>query len=211
MKYLFLILLSFLLFSCNTAIHKAQNWLEKANNATPEKLEGNYFQIENTRVKTFLPPEFKQYTTEQYRKTLDSVFPKNQVKAEMRRLETMRDVKGSFSLFFDNITGSTYTINTFPFTPFNRNDAKMLLAMMRKNNDKVSLTTDLNFKKITATFKKTDDFTMFRSIFQIDNIKNDHISYSSTYFITAKKQTFVINLTTPFQVNFDRYIEKMKF
>ncbi len=52
---------------------------------------------------------------------------------------------------------------------------------------------------------------MFRSIFQIDNFEKDIKIYSNFYIISANRQTFMINLTTPFEVNFDRYIEKMKF
>ncbi|MCK8522812.1 hypothetical protein M0D21_14620 [Aquimarina sp. D1M17] len=207
----FLISLSFLLTSCNTFITETQNWIENSNIKSSEKLQGHYFPVENGAVKTFLPVGFELYSIEKYRVTLDSIMTKNEVRNEIKRLENMRDMKGSFNLFFDPYTGSTYTINTLPYMNFNRNDAKMLLSIIKHNNNKTSLTANFNFKKITAAFAKNKDFTMFKSIFQIDNLKKDTKAFSSSYIISANKRTFMINLTTPIQVNFDGFIEKMKF
>lgn len=193
------------------AIQEAQNWIEKANRANSPTVKGNYFQLENGLIKTFLPTGFKRYTLDQYKIKLDSVVSKNEAKNEMRRFEAMRSLQGSLYLFFDQVTGSTYTLNTLPFTPFHRNDAKMILAIINERHEKTSQKTNLTFKKLTAAYKKTKEFTMFRSIYQIDNLKHENSIYCSSYFITAKGQTFMINLTTPFQVNFDSYIEKMKF
>lgn len=210
-NYGFLFGITLFLISCSTVIKEAGNWIEKSNSSTSNYLTGNYFSLEKNTVKTFLPEGFKRYTIEQYRVALDSSIAKNSISNEIRRLENMRDIKGSFGLFFDPDSGSTYTINTLPYINFNRNDAKSLLSIIKQNNDKLSLMTDLNFKKLTATYSKNKNFTMFRSIFQIDNFKTDMRGFGTFYIVSANKQTFLINLTTPVQVNFDRYLEKMKF
>jgi len=197
--------------SCNTVIQEAQNWIEKSNTDTVEISEGNYFNVENGSVKTYLPKGFKELSLEQYKVTLDSSLTASQLNSEITRLESMRAMKGAFHLFFDPITRSTYTINTLPFFNFSKRDASMLLSLIRKNNDKVSRSTELNFKKLTAAYSKNKNFTMFRSIFKIENFKEDIQVFSTFYIITANKKTFMINLTTPFEVNFDGYIEKMKF
>ncbi|WP_299214568.1 hypothetical protein [uncultured Aquimarina sp.] len=200
-----------ILISCNTVLQETQNWIEKSNNDTTQILEGNYFHLENGLVKTFLPKGFKQLSLENYRSILDSSLTKTQLSNEMRRLESMRDMQGSFHLFFDSYTRSTYTINTLPYMNFSKRDAAMLLSIIKQKNNQVSLVTDLNFKKLTAAYAKNKNFTMFRSIFQVDNFEEDIRIFSNFYIITADKQTFMINLTTPFEVNFDGYIEKMKF
>ncbi|AXT53508.1 hypothetical protein D1818_22760 [Aquimarina sp. BL5] len=200
-----------ILISCNTVLQETQNWIEKSNDNTIQILEGNYFHLENGLIKTFLPKGFKQLTLETYRSILDSSLTRSQLTNEMRRLESMRDMEGDFYLFFDSYTRSTYTLNTLPYMNFSKQDAAMLLSIIKQKNNQVSLVTDLNFKKLTAAYAKNKDFTMFRSIFQVDNVEEDIRIFSNFYIITADKQTFMINLTTPFEVNFDGYIEKMKF
>ncbi len=192
-------------------VKEANNWVEKLNTSSSKHVAGKYFPIENSTIKTYLPEGFKEYTIEKYIATLDSSLTKTEVNNELRRLEGMKNMKGSFYLFFDSYPRSTYTINTMPYLNFNRNDAKTLLSIIKHNNSKITLSSDLNFKKLTAAFTKNANFTMFRSIYQIDNFKTDTRAFSTFYIISANKQTFMINLTTPFEVNFDRYIEKMKF
>ncbi len=201
------ILLTFI--SCNTVIKEAQNWMDQANSSA--EVIGTYFPIEHGLVKAFLPTDFKQYTISEYKTVLDSSLTKKQVRNEMKRLESMRDLKGSFNLFFDSYSGSTYIINTLPYLNFSRNDAKMLLSMIKQRNNRISLSNNLNFKKLTATYTKNKEFTMFRSIFQIDNVETGIRTFSNSYIISANERTFMINLTTPYKVNFDGYIEKMKF
>ncbi|WP_378176560.1 hypothetical protein [Aquimarina sp. SS2-1] len=201
----------FIFISCNTVLQETHNWIENSNTDTTEITEGNYFSLENGSIKTFLPEGFKQLSLENYKTILDSALSKTQLENEMKRLESLRDMQGSFHLFFDHNTRSTYTLNTLPYINFSKRDATMLLSIVKQKNDQVSLNTGLNFKKLTAAYAKNKDFTMFRSIFQVDNPKENIRIFSNFYIITADKKTFMINLTTPFEVNFDRYIEKMKF
>ncbi|WP_299314851.1 hypothetical protein [uncultured Aquimarina sp.] len=200
-----------ILISCNTVLQETQSWIEKSNNNTNQILEGNYFHLENGLIKTFLPKGFKQLSLENYKSILDSSLTKTQLSNEMRRLESMRDMEGDFYLFFDSYARSTYTLNTLPYMNFSKQNAALLLSIIKQKNNQVSLVTDLNFKKLTAAYAKNKGFTMFRSIFQVDNFVENIRMFSNFYIITADKQTFMINLTTPFEVNFDGYIEQMKF
>ncbi len=207
----FIISTLLLLISCNTVIKEAHNWIEKSSTNSSDNLIGDYFPLENGLVKTYLPEGFEPYTITQYRSILDSSLTKKQVSNEMKRLEGMRDIQGSFYLFFDPYTRSTYTINTLSYMNFSKNDAKTLLSMIKQKNNQISFSTNLNFKKLTATYTKNKDFTMFRSIFEVDHLASKIKTFSTFYIISANKQTFMINLITPFEVNFDGYIGKMKF
>ncbi|MHA7057994.1 hypothetical protein ACWGOQ_0012290 [Aquimarina sp. M1] len=200
-----------ILISCNTVIQETQNWIEKSKTNTTEIVEGSFFNLQNETVKTFLPEGFKQFSLEKYRKILDSCLTTVQVKNEILRLKSLRDIEDSFYLFFSPSTKAIYTVNTLPFMNFSKRDAKMLLSFIKQKNNQVRLMTNLNFKKLKAAYIKNKDFTLFRSIFQVDNLKENIRVFSNFYIITADKQTFMINLTTPFEINFDRYIEKMKF
>lgn len=197
--------------SCNTVLQEAQNWIEKSNTDSVEIPEGTYFNVENGSVKTYLPKGFKELSLEPYKVILDSSLTAALVTNEITRLESMRAIKGSFHLFFDLITRAPYTINTVPYFNFSKKDATMLLSIIKKNNDQVSRSIALNLKKITAAYSKNKNFTRFRSIFQIDDFKEDIQIFSTFYSSTADKKTRMINLTTRFEVNFDGYIEKMKF
>ncbi|MBW1294506.1 hypothetical protein [Aquimarina litoralis] len=68
-----------------------------------------------------------------------------------------------------------------------------------------------SLKKQTAIPIENQTARMFRSIYQIDNCKENFQIFSTFYTTIANKQTLIIDLTTPFEVNFDEYIEKMKF
>ncbi|WP_298547591.1 hypothetical protein [uncultured Aquimarina sp.] len=200
-----------ILISCNTVLQETHSWIEKSNNNTTQILEGNYFYLKDGLIKTFLPQGFKQLSIANYRSVLDSSLTKIQLSNEIKRLESMRDMEGDFYLFFDSYTRSTYTLNTLPYMNFSKRDATMLLSYIKQKNNHVSRITNLNFKKLTAAYAKNKNFTMFRSIFQVDNFEENTRVFSNFYIVTADKQTFMINLTTPFEVNFDGYIEKMKF
>lgn len=207
------VFLLMILLSCNTVMKEASNWIEQSRSFEEYEPQGKLFYLKNgnSQVKPFLPYGFSEKTIMQYKSSLDTILSKRKLQAEMKRLEALRDLKGDFFLFLDSISKSTYTLNTLPYLKFDKKDARMLLSVINNNNDKTSLQTDLNFKKITASFAKNSEFTLFKSIYKVDNFKENYHFFSTFYIISVKQQTFMINLTTPFEVNFDPYIEKMKF
>jgi hypothetical protein len=121
----------------------------------------------------------------------------------------IRELEGNHYVFFDNMLNATYTINTIPHTPISHQDAKYLLGMIRQNHDKISETTDMVYTKITAKHNDNGKVQVFKAIFKLENLKLQQQAFQHVYILSSKKNTALINLTAPFQIEFDPFLEKM--
>lgn len=173
-------------------------------------IEGQTHFLGDDGIKIFLPDTFKKYSSIEYLKLLDSLVTDNkELEIERTRFRNIREMDGNHYVFFDNSVNATYTINTVPYTPISRQDAKLILGMVRKNQDMVSETTDLSFTKITAKHNSNGKTQIFKAIFKLENLKLQQQAFQHAYFISSNKKTVLINLMAPFEVNFDPFLEKM--
>ena len=174
-----------------------------------EDVDSNYHYLENDGIKIYLPEVFERYSSVGYQQLLDSLGTKKEVEFEKKRLKALRDVEGSFYIYFDKETGSTYTINTLTYTPLRREDAQFLLGMITASYERSSQDSDLSYTKLTAKYNDAGTQNIFRSIHRIDNQKTNMQVFNSNYIISSKKKTVWIQITTPFEVDFDMFIQKM--
>jgi hypothetical protein len=100
-------------------------------------------------------------------------------------------------------------MNVVPYTPIYRQDAKYILGIIRQGQEELSTKTDLNYTKITAKHNNIGKTQIFKAIFKVENQKLQHQAFQHVYFISSNKKTVLINLITPFEVNFDPFLEKM--
>ncbi len=199
----------FLLFftSCYEVAKEIQDWTQ--TNASDLIISKQHL-LEDDGIKIGLPESFKRYNMVDYTSLLDSLVVDNtDLEIEHTRLKIMREMEGNHYVFFDSISNSTYTINSIPFTPITRQDAKFLLGIIRQNQDQVSSMTDLNYTKITAKHNVSGNTQIFKAIYKIENTKLNHQAFQHVYFVSSNNKTVFINLSTPFEVNFDPYLEKM--
>ncbi|MCK7591793.1 hypothetical protein M0G43_14480 [Subsaxibacter sp. CAU 1640] len=207
-----IIISSFILFacfftvSCLNTIVEVKNWMEATS---VEEIEGNYHYLENDGIKIYLPEVFERYSSVGYQQLLDSFGTKKEVEFEKKRLKALRDIEGSFYIYFDKETGATYTINTLPYTPLRREDAQYLLSMINASYKRSSHDSDLSYTKLTAKYNDSGSQNIFRSIYRIDNQKTNIQVFNSSYIISSKSKTVWIQITTPFEVDFDMFIQKM--
>lgn len=199
-----------ILVSCKEIINKVaqQDWTTVE---ISDPVEGTYHNLQKVGLKIFLPQDFKRYNIMQYKELLDTIAKPDLVRKEIKRLEMLRDdVKGDFYLYYDGKYSSTYILNTLPYADFNRNDAEFILGIIHRSQN-VYGEQNTNYEKITASFRATDDVKIFRAIFKITNSEKDFAYYNTIYMVsTSTKKTFQIILTTPFEVNFDPFIQKIK-
>ena len=204
---LFLGMSILLLTSCFEVAKELQDWTQLS---TSDQIIGKQHFLNDDGIKVFLPESFKPYNAVEYNQLIDSLVVNNtKLEIEHARLKTMREMEGNHYIFFDSTANSTYTINTIPYTPITRQDAKYLLGLIRKNQDQLSKLTDLDYTKVTAKHNNNGNTQVFKAIYKVENKKLNHQIFQHIYFVSSNKKTAFINLSTPFDVNFDPFLEKM--
>ncbi len=193
---------------CQELVRQIPNWPVAEN---IEEIPGTYFDLEDDGIRTYLPQSFKRYNIEQYREVVQSSADSVLLAREIKLLENMRDDRSSnFYLFFDKKNSSSYILNTFPYSDFSRQDAQLLLGLIRKRRE-VQKNSRLKYEKRAAYYKETADVKYFKAVYKISNTKNNGDAFQQIYRMsTAARKTFQIILTTPFEVNFDPFVRKMK-
>lgn len=208
-KTIILFLGIFLLFltSCFEVAKEIQDWTQVN---TSDQLLGKQYFLDDDGIKVFLPESFKQYNTVEYSALIDSLVVNNEdLEIEHARLRNMRKMEGNHYIFFDSTANSSYTINTIPHTPITRQDAKYLLGIIRQNQDQLSELTNLDYSKITAKHNNNGNTQVFKAIYKVEDRKLHYQAFQHVYFVSSNQKTVLINLTTPFEVNFDPFLEKM--
>ena len=193
---------------CQELVRQIPNWPVAEN---IEEIPGTYFDLEDDGIRTYLPQSFKRYNIEQYREVVQSSADSVLLAREIKLLENMRDDRSSnFYLFFDKKNSSSYILNAFPYSDFSRQDAQLLLGLIRKRRE-VQKNSRLKYEKRAAYYKETADVKYFKAVYKISNTKNNGDAFQQIYLMsTAARKTFQIILTTPFEVNFDPFVRKMK-
>lgn len=197
---------SLVFVSCLTVANEIKNWIEIDN---IEDISGTYHFLSDNGIKIYLPDAFKKYSTVDYQMLLDSLATKENYQLEIKRLQHLREMKGSFYIFFDEETRSTYTINTMSYMPLYKSDAQQILGMISMNHRKMSFKTDLEYTKITAKYNSSSGTQIFKAIHRIDDKKKHLTSFNSSYIVSSNKKTIYIQLLTGFDVNFDPFLQKM--
>ncbi len=207
LKYGLVLIGALCMLSCLQLANELNNWSEYEN---IDQISGKYHVLDEDGVKLFLPDEFDRLSYIGYKKMLDSLISKKAFNYESARLRSLREMEGRLYIFFDDITGSTVTVNTMPYTPLSRDDAQYLLGMIKIGNDKISDELGINIEKITARYKDGVNAQIFKAIYKIDDHKKLGTVYNSTYIITSNSgKTLFIQLITPFEVDFDPFLQKM--
>ncbi len=199
-------LLALCLTSCLNVGAELKKWFEIEK---IEDVEGKYHFLSDDGIKIYLPSTFKEYSSSEYIKLLDSVSSGKPYTFESSAIETLRDLKGNFYIYFDKDYGITYTINTIPYFPFSKRDASQILGLIRLNNEKITEKENIEFTKITAKYLGNKQQQIFRAIYKIDYPVTDLSLFSTAYFISSKGKTVMIKLSSIYDINFDPFIQKM--
>ncbi len=204
---IFLGVLSILFTSCLEVAKEITDWTQIEDINT---IEGKTHYLRDDGIRIFLPNTFSKYSSIEYLSLLDSLSTTNkELELERIRLRHMREMDGNHYIFFDKTLNATYTINTIKYMPISRQDAKYILGIVRQNQEAVSDQTDLRYTKITAKHNDNGKTQIFKAIFKVENDENSQHAFQHAYFISSNNKTVLINLTAPFEVNFDPFLEKM--
>jgi hypothetical protein len=201
------IAIGLMLSACNEITKEAENWVDTdRTNSIP----GEYHFLSDQGIKVFLPNEFKKYSLSEFQSLLDSLFTKKEdLKREVERLNTIKDMEGNLHIFYDPISRSDIMINTVPYFQFSKESASQLLGFVKLNQENQNLKNNLKFTKITAKFGGNSQQQIFKAIYKVENTKLKTEHFNTSYIISSNEKTIIIRLTTPIEAQFDPYIEKI--
>lgn len=192
--------------SCAEVSKEVMNWLK---NPASEKIATKRHYLEDDDIKITLPVTFERYEIADYKKLLDSVVSKEQYKAEVDRLNNLKDIEGNLYLFIDRDYAVSYTINTMEYTPFTKQDAQYLLNVVSDELRATAKKQKLEVEKVTAKYSGAVSQQIFKTVYKVSDPKKKETWYTSTYFVSANDKTVVVQVITPFEIDFNPFIEQM--
>lgn len=198
-----LVLLS--VFSCAEIAREAKLWTEIEGD---DEIPGSYHFLEDDGTKIFLPEEFERYSISAYQKVLDSLLDGESYEFEVNRLNKLKDDKGELYIYFDEMSRSTYTVKTTEYLSISKDEAQMLLGMIRSTMESSKKKLPLEVEKISAKYSGSPKKFVFKALYKITNNKENYEWYNASYIITSNLKTVYIHLVTSFNPNFDPYILK---
>jgi hypothetical protein len=193
--------------SCLESIKEFNNW---GVTEDIEELPGKYHFLEKEGIKVFLPEVFERTSMAEYLDLVKKTGSKDEYAFEVNQFKARSKTDGNFYIYFDNESGSTYSIYARPYLQMYKEDASNLLNVIRKNQEEAAKDLPRKFTKLTAKFDDSRGPQIFKAVYKIENTKKKTEVYQHSYIVSSNDHTVFINLTTPFQdVNFDVFLQKM--
>lgn len=206
--FLAIILLCFLgMASCKEAIKESQKALKETQKPI---VEGKFFPLETEGIKMYLPKEFKKLSKTEYLEFVEQSTDTLAVNLEKERL---RDLARSQSkVYFFQHTSSNSILTVFPteYIKFSKSDAQMLLNDIKFHHDLITEKTGLLYTKKEARFFETKEAQIFKSTYTINSKDVVGDFFKQIYFVSFNNKSFALTLETPFLVDFDPYLEKIR-
>jgi len=206
-KIVVLSIFSTLLFSCMEAVKESQKII--LENQKPG-LEGKFFPIESQGMRLFLPKEFKKLTKSEYLELINKAEDSLALNLENERLKNLYQSGHEIYLFQHTTSGSILSLIPTEYIKFNKADAQMLLNQIRYNHDQINVLTGMIFNKQEARFFETKEAQIFKAIYKVIDTKTEFEFYKQIYFVSFNNKSFALTLETPFVVDFDAYLEKIR-
>lgn len=167
--------------------------------------------LEEDGIQLQLPEDFMRLSIAEYSEILNQKKNSTKFLIEREELKNVRSMDGNNYIFFNSKNGSSYYINSIPYSEIKKEDAQKLLGIIRQNQNDVSKKHKVKFDRITAKFKSITSAQIFKAVFKADFTRPKHTQYQHSYFINSNGKSVLLTLITEEDVNFDKYIEKMIF
>jgi len=177
---------------------------------------GEFHALENDNMKIFLPEGFEAVSDEEIKKFHKQIANKKERYYYEKTFELRKAMKGNFYNFYGNNSATEVSVQTLPYMPFSKQNAKELLFYLRKGNERFQEVTGIYHTKITSTYSGERSLQIFKAKYRLsyfeqeDEEKENYEMFRTVYLITSNKKTFSVTILTPFEDDFDPYIRKIK-
>ena len=193
--------------SCMEAVKESQKIITQTNKPV---LQGKFFPLESDGIKMFLPEDFKKISKSEYLEFVEKSTDTLAVNLEKERLRDLARSQSKVYFFQHETSNSILTVFPTEYIKFTKNDAQMLLNDIKYHHDVISEQSGFLFTKKEARFFETAEAQIFKSIYSISSEDLIGDFYKQIYFVSFNKKSFALTLETPFLVDFDPYLEKIR-
>lgn len=185
---------------------------ETTTTKTENTVSANQQFLEDDGITLVLPDNFERYSSAEYQAVLKTLVEGKQLDLEEKRLRHLRNIDGNHYIYYDKSSKSTILINSLPYAPIPRENAKSILADITRDLTESSKITKLDFEKVTAKFSSTPSTQIFKSIYKIsDKKKKKPTRYEHKYYLAfSNDKNLNIDINTTLDIDFDTYLEKIK-
>jgi len=181
---------------------------------TTETIGQSHF-LENDGIQLQLPDNFKRYSSAKYEALMETFLKGPMLTLEQQRLRHLRKIDGNHYIFFDDSTKSTITVNTLPTQPITKDDAKTILADIIRDQNEIGKVIKKDYTKIATSYSDGASAQILKSVFKVTDKnkkkKNPEVRFQHKYYIASKDKYIIIDVNTPLDIDFDKYLEKIKF
>jgi len=193
--------------SCMEAVKESQKILKEKQKPI---VEGKFFPLETEGIKMYLPTEFKKLTKTEYLELVEQTNDTLSVNLEKERLRDLARSQSKVYFFQHTTSNSILTVFPSEYIKFSKSDAQMLLNDIKFHHDLITEKTGLLYTKKEARFFETKDAQIFKSIYTINSKDIAGDFFKQIYFVSFNNKSFALTLETPFLVDFDPYLEKIR-
>lgn len=167
--------------------------------------------LEEDGIKITLPTGFNRYTAVEYQDYLNTQYKNEELKFENERFSQLRRMDGTLYIYVNPEDQAVYTFNSTPPTNLENIDAQALLNMVQSKHAEVEKVSKHKYEKVTARFNSNTSNKIFKAIYKVTGEDISEPYFAHTYIISNDNKTLYINLYSPGELDFDPYIEKMRF
>lgn len=179
---------------------------------------GQYYSLEKDQIKLFLPQGFKELTESEIREFHASIKDKEERYYYEKAYEQRKIAHGNHYDFYNEELFSEVYVNTLRYMPFNKSSASQLLYYLRKNHEKYQKATGIFHNKIKATYIGQQGLQVFKAKYRLtrynsyneNSNEENYEMFSTIYLISSNQKTFLLNIMTPFEIDFDPFIRKIQ-
>lgn len=196
------------LSSCSEVRKSVTAWYDSGNT---ENVTGKRHFLDYNGIKLLLPNEFEKYSVAEYQKLTDSLLTTDQFLAEVNRIQQLQKMNGELYLFIDKQYAITLSAITTPYIPFSKRDAQQLFNQMANTQKIEARKRDIEVQKISAKFNGNSKFQLFKTEYGFKAQNNKTQWYTANYIISSNNKKIFLQLTSPFPVGFDPFINKIIF
>ena len=205
-----LLVLISLFLSCND---NTKNEVSTEKDNTKLSVSSNSQFLEDDGIQLMLPENFKRYSAAEYEVILKTLAKGKILDLEEKRLRHLRNIDGNHYIYYDKESKSTILVNTIPYSPILRQNATSILADITRDLSEICKITKQDFSKITGKYNETTSAQIFKSIHKVsDKRKKKPTRYQHKYYIAfPKDKNLIIDINTTLELDFDKYLAKIKF
>lgn len=193
--------------SCMEAVKESQKVLKETQKPI---VEGKFFPLETEGIKMYLPKEFKKLSKTEYLELVEKSDDTLAVNMEKERLRDLARSQTKVYFFEHSTSNSILTVFPTEYIKFSKSDAQMLLNDIKFHHDLITEKTGLLYTKKEARFFETKEAQIFKSIYTINSKDIAGDFFKQVYFVSFNNKSFALTLETPFLVDFDPYLEKIR-